>query len=168
MQKPRLRTLLICFVGAGATLAVVWSSLLRVREAARQTTCQANIRQIALAMLNYESAHRHLPVGIETTPLGTPYRSWRTHLYPAFIQSSHQHYDPDFAWDSSANAGLYDGTPVTATDKGGLNPRQVVLDPCPPYIWCCPVRLKKTNELLGCGWRSNRISTQSFPLNLRK
>jgi hypothetical protein len=42
----------------------------QVREAARRTECMNNMRQIALASLNYESAHMHLPTA------GTSLNSW--------------------------------------------------------------------------------------------
>ena len=41
----------------GLTLPAVQA----VRESARSTGCQNNLRQIALASINYESSHRHLP-----------------------------------------------------------------------------------------------------------
>ncbi len=139
---------------------MVFPAVMQVKEAARRTTCSNNLRQIVLAMHNYESIFGHLPVGIETNSDGTLRRSWRTHLYPAFMESAPQFYDPNFAWDSPANARLYDGTPVVVTDKGGGNPRKVILDPCPNWFWCCPSdSIKRVNYSVVVG------DETAFPLN---
>lgn len=129
---------MLAFVTCAAILATVCPVVLRFREAARCTSCQNRLRQIVLAMHNCESAFGHLPVGIETNADGTLRRSWRTHLYPVYMESAQSFYDPDFTWNAPENARLYDGTSVVATDKGGENPRSIVPDPCPHWTWCCP------------------------------
>ena len=160
MPKFGLRTLLLVFAACAGILAMACPAVQQVREAARRTTCRNNLRQIVLAMHNYESACGHLPIGIETNADGTLRRSWRTRLYPSFMESAQQFYDPNFAWDSPVNARLYDGTPVVATDKGGGNPRKVILDPCPHWCWCCPSdSTKRVNYSVVIGDKT------AFPLN---
>ena len=136
MPKFGLRTLLACFIGLAAILAIACPAILQVREAARRVTCGNQIRQMALGLHNYESAFGRLPIGIEIKPDGTLYSSWRVSVAP-FLESAQQFYDPKFAWNSPQNARLYDGSTVIATNKGGGNPTPVVLDPCHPWRWCC-------------------------------
>lgn len=160
MPKFSLRTFLLIFTCVAAMLAIVCLYVLKVREAARRVNCSYKVRQIVLGMHNYESAYGHLPVGIETSADGTTFRSWRTHLYPSFIESAPQFYDPSLAWDSTSNARLYDGTPVIETDKGGGNPRSVVLDPCPHWCWQCRTASdKRVNYAVVVG------DDTAFPLN---
>ena len=142
MPRFRLRTLLILFVALAGLLAMLCQAVLQVREASRSISCRNNLRQIVLSMQNFESSYGHLPVGIETNEDGTARRSWRTWLYPMFMEQSQQFYDPEFAWDAPENARLFNGTPVIATDKGS-NPRKIVLDPCPEWPWCCPADSKR-------------------------
>ncbi|MEM9413317.1 MAG: DUF1559 domain-containing protein, partial [Planctomycetota bacterium] len=161
MSKFGLRKLILAFVAcAAAILAMVCPAVLRVREAARCTSCHNNLRQIVLAMRNYESAYGYLPVGIENNADGKLRRSWRTHLYPSFMDTSQSFYNPSFTWDSPENLRLYDDTPVVVTDKVGGNPRKIVLDPCPHWPWRCPSdRTKRVNYCVVIG------NETAFPLN---
>lgn len=47
----------------GILIAMLLPAVQSVREAARRTHCNGNLRQVGLAMLNYESAFRTLPPG---------------------------------------------------------------------------------------------------------
>ena len=140
MPKFSLRTLLLLFFGFGIVLAFVCQVIFPIQEIALGIQCRNNIRQVTLALLNYESANEHLPIGIETSPDGSPYRSWRrlTFVYleqlpPVFYDL----YDENSAWDSKSNTQFYDGTLVVQSDKFGGNRRVDSLDPC-PETWCCP------------------------------
>ena len=109
MPKFSLRTLLLLFFGFGIALAFVCQVIFPIREQARRCSCNNNIRQITLSMHNYEASNKHLPIGIETSPDGSPYRSWRAHILP-FLESNPTSYDPNSAWNSKPNTRFYDGT----------------------------------------------------------
>ena len=160
MPKFTLRTLLTIVTVLAIFFGITYPAVLQVREAAKRTTCMNTMRNIVIAMHNYESAFGHLPVGIESNPDGTLRRSWRTHICPMFMESAPQYYDPNTSWDSPANAKLYDGTPVATTDKGGGNPRMVVLDPCSHWLWRCPSDSKiRVNYAVVVG------ETTAFPID---
>ena len=71
-------------------LAILIPAVQRSREAARKTTCQNNLRQQALAVQTFESAHRALPSLYNGTFLKLPRtvmyefhsHSWRTAILP--------------------------------------------------------------------------------------
>lgn len=100
-----------------AIIAILVSLLLpavqQAREAARRTQCKNNLKQLALALHNYESAHSCLPpsrlnpkVVIEDHPSGekTTYHSWTTLVLP-FIEQGNLGSAIDYSqpWSSLRN-----------------------------------------------------------------
>lgn len=99
-----------------AIIAILISLLLpavqQAREAARRTQCRNNLKQLALALHNYESAFTTFPpsrlnpeVEIEDNPTNfSTYQSWITMALP-FIDQGNLHNLVDFesAWSSLAN-----------------------------------------------------------------
>lgn len=55
--------LLVVIAIIGTLIAMLLPAVQSVRQAARQTNCQNNLRQIGIAILNYESARQEYPAG---------------------------------------------------------------------------------------------------------
>jgi prepilin-type N-terminal cleavage/methylation domain-containing protein len=101
MSKMTRRTgftlieLLVVIAIIGILVGMLLPAVQSVREAARRTQCLNNLRQIALATLNYESAFRALPYGIlpfyrassPTTPALDGKWAWSTFLLPQMEQT---------------------------------------------------------------------------------
>ena len=63
--------LLVVIAIIGILIGMLLPAVQSVREAARNTQCKNNIRQIALAAMNYESANQRFPPGLLSKALRT-------------------------------------------------------------------------------------------------
>jgi len=93
--------------------------ILPAREAARGMSCGNNLKQIGLGLLYYEETFRSLPIAAETDFEGKLWRSWRSQIYPVFMEQSSMYYDIHASWDSPSNMRLLNGTPVRMDGKDG-------------------------------------------------
>ncbi len=77
--------LLVVIAIIGVLVSLLLPAVNSAREAARQASCKNNLRQVGLAMHNYESAFRELPPGYryEASPVGNALGfSWASYLLP--------------------------------------------------------------------------------------
>lgn len=113
--------------GEGGDSAVVLGTLLPAinasREAARRTQSINNMKQIALAMHNYQSTHGRLPSPVMLGPDGKTPHSWRVALLPYLDQADlHERYRFNEPWDSQHNRTLMQEIPTpyrSPNDKQG-------------------------------------------------
>jgi hypothetical protein len=122
-------------IGLFAKLFVVIEN---ARDVARESSCGGKIKHLGQALLNYESAHKRFPLAVETKDEAL-WRSWRTHVNPAYMEQMQTIYDPQYSWESEVNMRLLNGTPVSVlTDKFGEKPRRLESLSRVPECFSCP------------------------------
>jgi hypothetical protein len=83
------------------------------QDAARRAMRLNNLKQVGLAMLNYEMTHKVFPPAAICDKQGKPLLSWRVAILP-FIEEKplYDQFRFDEPWDSPNNKGLLDRMPV--------------------------------------------------------
>jgi prepilin-type N-terminal cleavage/methylation domain-containing protein/prepilin-type processing-associated H-X9-DG protein len=82
--------LLVVITIIGLLIALLLPAVQAAREAARRMQCQNNLKQVALAILNYESAHKMLPAGGIRMPSSSAYQigvAWWMRILP-FVENA--------------------------------------------------------------------------------
>ena len=83
------------------------------RHAARRAQCMNNLKQIGLALHNYEQEYGALPPAYTTDADGRPLHSWRTLLLPYLEQSAlFKTIDLTKPWNDPANATALAAAPL--------------------------------------------------------
>ncbi|MEM8864402.1 MAG: DUF1559 domain-containing protein [Planctomycetota bacterium] len=97
--------LLVVIAIIGLLVALLLPAVQTAREAARRAECQNQLRQIGLAMANYEGVHKALPVGcVECDGFGGLLTSWNTRLLPQLeLQPVADRYDESLPARDPAN-----------------------------------------------------------------
>jgi prepilin-type N-terminal cleavage/methylation domain-containing protein len=94
--------LLVVIAIIGILVALLLPAIQAAREAARRTQCQNNIKNIALAMHNYESSKKHFPAAAYKVPYNPPtstqpqenlsdsqlYSNWLIEILPQLEQAA--------------------------------------------------------------------------------
>ena len=76
--------------------------------AARRLECQNNVKQIAMALLNYTTQNHVLPPAYTVDADGKPLHSWRTLILPYLDQATlYKKIDLTKAWDDPVNAEAF-------------------------------------------------------------
>ena len=77
------------------------------REAARRNGCLNQVRQISLALVNYEARYNSFPPAYTVDENGKPMTSWRVLILPELgYQSLYNQYNFDEPWDSPNNLAV--------------------------------------------------------------
>lgn len=93
-------------------IAVFMPSGRRAPEAAYRMACRNNMRQIALAMLNYEKKHGQFPPAYTVDENGQRLHSWRTLILPYMeLEHLYQKIDLSKPWDHPVNKAASAKTP---------------------------------------------------------
>lgn len=89
--------LLVVISIIGVLLLMVLPAVQMVREAGRRTSCANKVRQLALALMSYESAHEQLPIGLRSfefavgsssTQIEANGMTWITRILPFVEQNT--------------------------------------------------------------------------------
>jgi prepilin-type processing-associated H-X9-DG protein len=104
-----LGTLLIC---PALLLGLLLPAVQKVREAANRMSCQNNLKQIALGLLNYHDRYGRFPPPVVRDSSGKPLHSWRVAVLP-FVgeESLYKEFHLDEPWDSDHNRQLLERMP---------------------------------------------------------
>lgn len=131
--------LLVVIAIIGILMGLLLPAVQMAREAARRTQCQNQMRQIALAALNYESSKGYFPVNrvgpSSNSGLGSNrgYYSWLCDLLPHLEQGNL--YDQiDFSVDLNSGYVQGDGTIPVGHVNSSLATRRVALFLCPSDV----------------------------------
>lgn len=130
--------LLLCM---GILVALLLPAVQSAREAARRMQCSNNLKQISLAILNYESTYKCLPPAYTVDANGKPLHSWRTLLLPYMEQQAiYSQIDLSKPWDDPVNLPFSRiviptyACPSGHTDSPEKTCYQVVVDPTTAFI----------------------------------
>lgn len=136
-MKFSLKALLVVVSLVAVLLWITETFVKPARENARIEICNINLRQFALGIHNYESIHGRFPFAAESGPDGLLWHSWRSRIFPHFVQQSPMLYDDSQPWDSPINMRLLNGTPITQpSGKGGA--MVAYSEPAVPSMLECP------------------------------
>jgi prepilin-type processing-associated H-X9-DG protein len=124
---------LACLLPVLAILAgLLLPAIQAAREAARRTTCMNNLRQVSMAMLQYESEKGSFPPAYKADQNGKPMHSWRALILPYLDPALGRQYNFGERWDSPNNqvvaaaAAKYFQCPSSAGSPGETNYVMVV------------------------------------------
>jgi prepilin-type N-terminal cleavage/methylation domain-containing protein len=97
--------LLVVLAIIAVLIALLLPATRSARGAARRSQCVNNLKQIALALYNYEQVYKALPPAYTVDASGRPLHSWRTLILPYLEQEAlYRTIDLAKPWNDPANA----------------------------------------------------------------
>ena len=126
-KKPGRRFRLLPVLALVGIIGLLAALLLPANRSARpagmRMQCQNNLKQIALALHNYESTYKVLPPAHTVDAVGRPLHSWRTLILPFLDQKPlYDAIDLSKPWNDPANAQVFKTT-ISAYVCPGANLR---------------------------------------------
>jgi hypothetical protein len=104
---------------AGIAVGMTLPGVQAAREAARRTQGMNNLKQFALAMMNYESANNALPPAAICDKEGKPLLSWRVAMLRYLDEEElYDQFRLDEPWDSEHNKKLLERMPKIFASPG--------------------------------------------------
>lgn len=101
--------LMLCVGVGGVLYALLIPAVDQARTAAKRTASISNLKQITLALQNYELQHGSYPPAYVTDASGTKLYSWRVLILPYLDkQELYDQFDLTKAWDDPANQAVSD------------------------------------------------------------
>ena len=120
--------LLVVITIIGILIALLLPAVQAAREAARRAQCQNNLKQVGLALLNYEAAHGMLPAG--GLRLSNTYGwSWWIRVLP------HLESDSLVAGLNYSNGGFAERTHSWPHSCGACNSHSCIVPPARCLAW---------------------------------
>ncbi len=105
----------------GILIALLLPALQVARSAARNAQSQNNLKQIGLALLNYESTYKTFPPAYIADENGKPMHSWRVLILPFMEQQAlYDRYNFDEPWDGPNNSLLHNRMPPSLADPASM------------------------------------------------
>jgi prepilin-type N-terminal cleavage/methylation domain-containing protein len=132
--------LLVVIAIIGILVALLLPAIQAAREAARRAKCQNNIKNVCLAVLNYESANKRYPVGFVSQPSAVESWGWAAFALPYLEeQAIYDQLRPSSTFMQPVD-GMRKGSRNLADvfDAGRSNPAEIVPLQTPLPIFRCP------------------------------
>jgi prepilin-type N-terminal cleavage/methylation domain-containing protein/prepilin-type processing-associated H-X9-DG protein len=142
--------LLVVIAIIGILVALLLPAVQAAREAARRAKCQNNMKNVALAVLNYESSKKNFPPGFVAQPSNVEHWGWAVFILPYLEeQSIYDRLRPSSTYLEPVAAGKKGQRNLADVfSDGAANPQEIVPLQTPIPVFRCPS--DSTPDLVPC------------------